>query len=66
MHRNQNTPYMKKFLITAWEERNDNPVEVEETITALSPESALKIFLHNNQGRPIKRGKNSITVKQIN
>jgi len=56
---------MKDFLITAWEERNDSATEVEEVIRSLTPESALKIFLHNNRHRPIKRGKNSITVKQL-
>ena len=57
---------MKNYLITYFMEMNDESVDFEETITALTPESALKIFLHNNQGRAIKRGKNSITVKQIN
>ena len=57
---------MNKYRITYWTEEFDEQVDHEQIIEALSPESALKIFLHNNQGRPIKRGKNSITVKQIN
>ena len=56
---------MNKYRITYWTEEFDEQVDHEQIIEALSPESALKIFLHNNQGRAIKRGKNSITVKQL-
>jgi len=57
---------MKRFLITFYVEHCDEAVDHEEIVEALNKESALKIFLHNNQNRLIKRGKNSIQVKQIN
>ncbi len=58
---------MKKYRIEYWEESHDEQRDFDEIVEALSPESALKQFLlkHENN-RLLKRGKNSITVKQIN
>ena len=53
---------MKKYLISYWIEHRDQPLDQEEIVEALSPESALKQFLHNHKNEIIKK---DIKIKQI-